>query len=133
MSTIEITSEVPFERLVERLVLLDDPELDMLVTRLLAAQARRRMSSLSQSESDLLAIINRSLGGEERRRFEELKAKRDGETLTNEEHAELLQWTDRIEEWDQERLKALVELAKLWDIPVRTLLAQLGIHRPLGD
>jgi hypothetical protein len=129
MSTIQIMSEVPLDKLIEGLAQLDDQDLDELVTQLLAAQARRRVSSLSQSESDLLAIVNRSLNEEERRRFEELKTKRDAEQLTPQEHAELLQWTDLLEQQDLERLNALVLLAQLRDIPVQTLLTQLGIRR----
>ncbi len=130
MSTIQIMSEVPLDKLVERLEQLDEQDLDRLVTQLLAAQARRKISSLSRSESTLLSIINQSLGEDERHRFEALKVKRDAGILTPEEHTELIQWTDRLEQQDLARITALAELAQLRNIPVRVLLAQLGIHRP---
>jgi len=57
-------------------------------------------------------------------------AKRRAETLTTEEHQELLALIDRIEQADAERVQTLAELARLRHVTVTALMAQLGIRRP---
>jgi hemerythrin superfamily protein len=52
------------------------------------------------------------------------------ETITDEEQSELLRLVEQIEEADAERLRRLVELAQLRQVPLDALLDQLGLCRP---
>ena len=51
------------------------------------------------------------------------------ETLTQEEHGELLDLVDIIEKADADRLKRRIELARLRNTTLDPLVDQLGIHR----
>jgi hypothetical protein len=127
MSTVRITSDISLDKLVEGLEQLDDQDLNEVVDRLIAAQARRQAPHLSKLESDLFAVINRGLAEGEQRRLDELISRRKQELLTPDEHAELVSWIERIEQLDAERVEALIALARFRNVSVHTLMAQLGI------
>lgn len=56
--------------------------------------------------------------------MDELRARCEWGELTDTEHAELIQYEDRLEQWRVERLQALMELAKLRNIDLLTLNRQ---------
>ncbi|MEZ4731542.1 MAG: hypothetical protein R3E79_30860 [Caldilineaceae bacterium] len=130
MTTIQIHSEVSLAELLNGVKRLDTVTLESFADEVLAIRAQRRAPSLPQAESELLIKINQGLPGEVRTRFAELNEKRRAETLIEEEHTELLQLIDQIEAHDVERVKNLGKLAQLRNVPVRTLMKQLGIQRP---
>jgi len=82
---------------------------------------------LSKQETALFLRINRSLTPEQQERYDELRAKREDETLTPAEHVELLQFVEEIETLWIDRLQALLELARLWRISPQKLMQQLAI------
>lgn len=95
--------------------------------RLAAPQAH-----LSPGEAELLREVNLGLPEHVWARYHELVAKRRAETLSPEEHAELISLSDLIEETNAQRVGHLIELAQVRGIPVATLMAQLGITPPNG-
>lgn len=82
----------------------------------------------SPDEADLLLIINEGLSREEWARYDEMKAKRDTETLTAAEHQELVDLSDTIERMQAHRMRALSELARLRHTALDNVMAQLGIQ-----
>lgn len=109
---------------------LSTPDLEQLVDRVLTIRARRRAPSLSRKETELLRKINQGLPVDTQQRFDELTAKRRAEMLNQEEHQELLQTLDQIEQHDVKRLEALAELSQLRNVSIRVLMKDLGIHSP---
>jgi len=130
MTTIQIHSEVSLAELLNGVKRLDTTALESFADEVLAIRAQRRAPTLSQEESELLIKINQGLPIAVRTRFAQLNEKRRADTLSEEEHAELLGLIDQIEAHDVERVKNLGKLAQLRNIPVRTLMKQLGIQRP---
>ena len=76
----------------------------------------------------LLLQINAGISPDLQRRFNELVAKRQMETITPAELTELIQITDAIEQRDAQRLAALIELAQLRQTTVPVLMDGLGIR-----
>ncbi|MGI0014448.1 MAG: hypothetical protein ACREBU_13555 [Nitrososphaera sp.] len=76
---------------------------------------------MPKNEAELLQKINQGLPPEVRKRYAELNAKLHEETITLEEHQELLQLVDRIELADAERLQHLIELARIRNVPEEAL------------
>ena len=66
-------------------------------------------------------------------RYSELNAKLLDETLSQEEHEELLRLVDSIEQADAERLKHLLDLAQLRNTTLDALMDQLGVRRSVHD
>jgi DNA-binding CsgD family transcriptional regulator len=132
MLKVQVTSqiEIDLDEVLKSVAQLESDDLEQVVNQFLALQARRRASSLSPSETDLLQQINQGLPPSLRARYEELNAKLHEETMTPAEHEELLQLSDQIEQSDAERLRRLIALAQLRQISVDTLMDQLGIRRP---
>jgi hypothetical protein len=86
----------------------------------------------SYRERFLLDKINQTvLGKEETKRYQLLIHKLEFETLTDTEHAELMELADKEEKIRYERLTYLVELAQLKSITLPELMAKLGLNRPL--
>ena len=133
MPTVQVTSriEIDFEEVLQGMARLQMQDLERFVDRIIALQAQRRAPSLPKHETELLQKINQGLPVEARKRYEELNDKLHEETITPEEHRELLQLVDRLELADAERLQHLIELARIRNVSVDTLMRQLDIHRPV--
>lgn len=89
----------------------------------LALRARRKGWGLDAKEADLLKMINRrSLSDAQQKRFNYLT---QSETRTEIEQQELLALVEIVEQFDAERVEHLAALARLRNLPVRTLMQQL--------
>jgi hypothetical protein len=108
---------------------LGPDEFDALLEQALTLRRRTNAVTLSVKESRLIELINRGLPEKISHRHSELAQKRDQKLLTGKEHTELLKLTDAVERRDGERAAALLALAKLRRVPVRTLMRQMGIKR----
>ncbi|MGF1517791.1 MAG: hypothetical protein ACFCVB_08315 [Nodosilinea sp.] len=70
-------------------------------------------ASLPELEANLPQFINQGLPEEIQHCYDELQAKLQDEAIAPEEHQELLQLIDVVEQADAARLETLVELAQL--------------------
>ena len=109
---------------------LPPEEFDAFIERALSLRARPRSSTLSSKETKLVKQINRGLSAEWHTRYAQLDGRRKKGKLTAAEVQELLALTHEAESRDAERAAALLELAKLRGLPVRTLMKQMGIETP---
>jgi hypothetical protein len=82
---------------------------------------------LSKKESELFLRINCALAPEEQQRYDELTEKRLNETLTKSERAELGDLIKEIERIWADRLRAIIELAKLRKISPQEMMKRLEI------
>lgn len=133
MPTVQLEAQVSSEELLKAVGQLDDPELDRFLSRVLTLHAERRAPHLSAYEAELLQKINAGVPPDLEERYDELIAKRRAETLTADEHAELLSLTKQVEQIDATRLELLAELAHLRKVPLKTLIQQLGLQPRAHD
>jgi hypothetical protein len=131
MPKVNLTSqiEIDLDEVLQGLARLGAKELEQFVEKAIALQAQRRAPSLPKNETELLQQINRGLPADIRQRYDALNAKLHDETITSQEHEELLTLIDRLELEDAERLQRLVALAQIRGVSVDTLMEQLGIRR----
>jgi hypothetical protein len=108
---------------------LEPEELDTFARSVVALRTARSAGVLPQGEAELLLRINEVPDPEVARRYDHLIERRRAETLTPEEHAELLALTARMEALDGRRLEALAELAQKRGVTLRTLMQELGLNR----
>lgn len=130
MPTIQVQSEVSLDALLNGVEQLNTDELEHFADQVLAIRANRRAPSLPLPEAELLQTINQGISQEIQKRFDELTIRRRADILTAEEHQELLQLVDQIEELDAKRMEALGQLAQLRKVSLRTLMSQLDLHIP---
>jgi hypothetical protein len=95
--------------------------------RALPASSPPSPQALSARETELLGKINIGLSQDEWRRYRDLIAKRQQETLTPPEYQELIATGERIEMLNAQRMKQVIELSKLRNVPLMDLMDQLGI------
>ena len=74
--------------------------------------------------------INQGISPDMQARFDRLVAKRQAETLTPEEHRELLALTSQIEAMDAERMACLADLSRIRGMSLENLMNELGIEPP---
>ncbi|MEZ4591111.1 MAG: STAS/SEC14 domain-containing protein [Chloroflexota bacterium] len=93
-------------------------------------RANQRGQVLAEQESMLLQQINKGLSAAEQARMDLLIEKRQAETVTEPELAELIALSDRVEEIQVERLSALIELAALRNVSLESLKESLTLPKP---
>jgi hypothetical protein len=85
---------------------------------------------MTLTEAELLVLTRRPLPVSLQRRYDELIARRQEQTLTSDEHRELLELTDQVELHNVERLEYLAALARMRGISLPQLMHELGIEFP---
>jgi len=133
MPTVQLKAELSADDLLQAVGQLDPTELHQFVLRVLALRARRQAPSLPCSESELFQQINEGLPQPVWERSKGLIEKRRQQTLTGEEHEELIRLTDQVEKQEAKRAEALVALAQLRHVSLTQLLTELGIRPPADD
>ncbi len=127
MASIKIESQVSFQDLLKGVEQLEIKDLEKFVEKILKIRARKIAPSLPKKESDLIKKINKPLPKNLQKRFEILNQKRIAEILTIKEQAELIEITTKFEALNVAQLKALADLSKIRQLPVRELMNHLGI------
>jgi len=132
MPKVHVTSdiEIDFDEVLNGLARLETSDLAQLVEQVIALQARRRAPSMRKNEAELLQKINQGPSPEVRKRYAELTAKLREESITPEEHQDLMELIDQIELADAERMQHMIVLAQLRQVSVDSLMHQLGIRPP---
>ena len=82
---------------------------------------------LSREESELLLEINKGLPEELWHEYDSLVVKRRAETLTPEEHCRLIEMSDHIEITNARRIELLIQLARIQNTTLDSLMKKLGI------
>ena len=104
-------------------------EFEQFLLSILALNARRKSNGLPPDESLLLKKINTEFAPKKMARFLLLDEKRRQETLTPEEHKELLLLVRQLEKYDAQKLQLVGQLALLRKVPFDALLKQLGLYQ----
>ncbi len=128
MTTVQI--ELPFDELLKAVEQLSLPDLERLTQQVVKLRAQQQTHVLPHGEAELLLKINASIPANLQARCDELIAKRQAETLTPDEHQELIRLTDQFGELNVHRLEYLTELAHLRQTSLTALMKDLGIQVP---
>lgn len=130
MTSLQITSKIDIDQLIEGLAQLETSELETCIEKVGLILAQRRLPNLSTAETELLKQANRKLPYEVEQQHSVLQEKIHEETITETEQKELLALIPVIEQADVERLKALIELSKTRKVTLPEIMQQLGIQPP---
>jgi hypothetical protein len=117
---IELVDQLPKEMLFEAVDLLES-------LCLKANQVGDEKPSTSE-ESALLQIIERRLPPDDQKRLDYLLEGDEIGEITDAENSELLGYAERIENHNVERLGALIELAKMRNVDLETLVNELKLE-----
>ena len=108
---------------------LADDQLQEFTELVVRLNAARRSHSLSTEETRLLKAINGTLPNASRvTRYHNLTGRRDDGILTADEHRELCELSDWLEEQNAERLGRVAQLARLRGVTLSEMIDQLGLH-----
>lgn len=121
-------SAFPMNELLDSIANLDITELEHFQQGVNLVVARKRAASLMEQESVLLQKINMRINPVTKTAYEILHKKMQEETITVEEHKELLQLVDQLESANADWLKNMIELAQLWGISPQELMNRLNIN-----
>ncbi len=130
MTTIHLSSEIDIETVMQSMGKLNSSELEKVLLRLSIMLAQKKAPNIPVQEAKLLQKINQGLDEVILQRYTFLNQLMKENTLSKEEHQELMSLIDEVEQMDAQRLKAIVELANLHAISIDELMKQLTIHPP---
>lgn len=131
MSKVKLNPQIELgvDEILDGIAQLHDSEFEPFAEKIMAQRARRRASSRSVEEVELLEKINRGVPADVWQRYELLNTKIHEETITEAERREFMEMVNQIEMADAERLHHLMALAQLRGSSVDELMDQLGIRR----
>jgi DNA polymerase III gamma/tau subunit len=86
-----------------------------------AQQETINLTSLS-NETQLIKIIQFHLSSDEQKRLEYLRQQQETGKITEQEHQELLNYVDQIEQEDAQRAEALIQLAQLRQVDLKIII-----------
>jgi hypothetical protein len=119
---------VNLAEIIEGMTAFDTATLEQFMQQVGNLVARKKAPNhLSERESDLLMAINYCIPAELQQRFEALSIKSQSGTLSADEHADMLQLIDLLEQKHAERLEKLLDLAQLRGVPLKTLMQDLQL------
>jgi t-SNARE complex subunit (syntaxin) len=130
MPTLRVEAQVSSDELLKAVSHLSLPELEKFVSQIIRLQARLKAPSIPHEEAELLLRINQGIPPGVRQRYSELISKRRSESLSIEEHSELLGLTEQVEKSEAQRVKCLSELARIRKTTLSELMNALGIRTP---
>ena len=129
MSKVQI--ELDMNEVLHGLSELQKDEFETFVGKILSLQAQRKALNLSKDETNLLQKMNVRLGIDDEAKLKYLNAKLRDETLTKDEHTELMALLERVEQLDAERMDALIQLAALRRVALEETVKRTGLSPDL--
>lgn len=132
MSVAEIKSSSLNETM-RRVEKWETPDVEQLLREVSGVLVRRKLQTLPTRESELLLQINQAtFSPESAKRYKALRKKLQSETITEEEHSNLLVLSQKQEQHNVERLRCLIELAQIRNVSLDDVMKQLGLTTLLG-
>lgn len=128
MATIQISADLTPDTILEAVKQFTPEELEEFTLKVHTIRAQRTTPHLSQRETELLKHINEGVSQDVLRPLQELRSKVENGTLTEAENATYLQLTEKLEQYNVQRLEWLIELAQLRNQTVAELIETLGLH-----
>lgn len=104
------------------------PDLEEFLNEVSTLIARKKVKNLSEREIELIKVIYQKQPVEFKEKYDLLYQKLQSETISEEEHEELLTLMESSENYNNQWLEALVELAQLRGVTIFELKKQLGIE-----
>ena len=132
MAAIEIQKgiKISLDELLKGITQMDLSSLEQFSEEINRLIARKKTPNPTERELELIKIIYTSIGKSVQQRYDELTQKNLNETISEEEHGELLTLVEMAEEHNAKWLQALVELAQLRAVSIDTVKTQLGVNNP---
>lgn len=133
MSKITIKSEIDAKSLLAGVANLKLKELEEFMRELSGIVTRKRSKSKKYQEAALLNKHNETvLDKKKRSRYAELYQKLEADIITETERKDFLTLSNEEEALRNERVKILIQLSQLKEMPFNQLLKNLGL-KPVGD
>ena len=131
MTTITLNLSPELEHQIRAEASRQGVEPDRYILNALQERLQPRLPTTQPTEADLLQQINIGFSAQTWEEYHALIAKRHAETLTPEEHEQLIQMSDHLEQLNVTRIQALIQLATFHNQPLTDLMHTLGCLRVL--
>ncbi len=122
-----MVSQISINELLEGVQKLSAEDFDLFFKKIQKLRTEKESVHLSDFERSLLERIKAGLPLQFKKRFFHLTGKRDEETLTPTEYEELLELTEKYEQYELDRLRLMVQLAESRGITLPDLVKQFNL------
>jgi LAS superfamily LD-carboxypeptidase LdcB len=113
---VQVKAQLSFEELLNVVKLFNSYDLEKFALCVRLMQAQRKAPSIPRRESKLLLKINKKRPYDIQAAYDNLIAKRRAKTLNSEEYQELLDLTEKVEQFEAKRIEAMTEFSGLRQI-----------------
>ena len=129
MTKILVQSEIDSQSLLFGVAQMPLNELEYLAREVNALIMRRQVLDVHKEEKNLLSKINKTaLPNKKAERYAFLGEKLEADTLSDTEHTEFMDLVNEEEALRNERVKYLIKLAQLRNIPLLKLMESLDLN-----
>lgn len=129
MAKVVLNTEIDTKSLLHSLAHLRISELEEFAKELNNFIKRQKLEDRTAKDKELLLQINQTvLPRKQRERYLELVHKMEQETITEEERKIYLQLATMDDQLRNQRVKLMIELAELREIPFNQLMEDLGLQ-----
>ena len=130
IKNIQLSKEgnLSFDEILRNVSSLDTKEIVQFMHEISRIVAQRRGNILPQRESELLEAINESVPSKLQFQYDTLAIKLNNETISEEEHKQLLKIIGKLEQKKAKKLEYMMELARLRNITLKELAHQLQMQ-----
>jgi hypothetical protein len=126
--TISNHSDILLHDVEQSIAALQTSDLERFILNIRQLAAARTVPHLDKKETKLLKAINNSIPSEQLERYKDLLEKIQEGTLTSIENEEFLSLNEKIEQLNVNRMKSIIALARLRNVTVPSLMAQLNLY-----
>jgi hypothetical protein len=130
IKNIQVTQggNVSFEDLLKSVSTLESSEIIQFMQEMGRIVAARKVKSLSERETELLKAINESIPTKLQVSYESLMLKLNNESISDDEHKDLLKLVAKMEAKKGKKVEYMMELAQLRKISLKELVQQLNAN-----
>lgn len=132
MPSVQLNPKVKtnFEEILSGISSLELADVELFLKQARLVLARKKASHLSDEETTLFLKINQSFPVDLKQKYDDLITKMKANTISEKEKKELEKINKKWETWDVERMKNIVKLAEIREMPVRDFMKKHGLIRP---
>ena len=131
MSKVQTQAEVDTKSFIAGLTDLKVSDMEAFARELNGLIYRKKSKDKTRREKELLSLINRTVLEQAKlERYLQLSVKLEVEVISEEERLEFLKLTEEEEKLRNQRVKLLIELSQLRNIPLPQLMEEMGLNPP---
>lgn len=121
--------EIDVDSLISTAERMGDNDFERFADSIIQIQIKRKIAANPKSAAEIIEELKKDLTSKERKRYKALIIKSRNETISEAEHREILECSDKAEELSIYRVERVLKLAALLKLPFDTVWKQMWFYK----